>query len=250
MTGLCFALGLLLAGSVLTVSSVHRAGGGVRVGVPPATGARTTETVKKLTDTVKKLETEIGKLRDDKTKLEMSLAQGDNQAKALNDVLQKTKMLAGLLDTEGKGVVLVLNDSQKRRSSVRAFDADKFIIHDVDLQQVVNEMLASGAEAIGINGQRMIGRTSIRCVGPTIQVNGVPISPPFTVSAIGPPETLAGGLNLPGGVLDGLRTYDPDMFKLEKHERVVLPAYAGSTELRYSMTRSENASGSKSKLPE
>lgn len=227
VTALCFMLGMLVAGSLQTVSIVGRTGfGGYRTGVPPPGAAAHTATVQKL-------EKEIADLRERATKLENSLAKGNDQLKTLNDELQKDKLLAGLTEVKGPGIDLVLVDSEKRPPSNRAFDADKYIIHDVDLQQVVNELWASGAEAIAISNQRVTSRTSIRCVGPTIQVNGVPVSPPYSIAAIGDPSTLAGALNLPYGVLDGLRRYDPAMFKLEKRQKLVLPAFTGSTETRY-----------------
>lgn len=227
MTALCFVLGLLLAASLQTVRNINRAGiGGGRVGVPPAG-----QPVR--TDTVRKLEKEINDLRESKTKLENALAGRNDEVKTVNDELQKTKMLAGLMEVAGPGIVLTLQDSKKRPPTLRAFEQDKYNIHDVDLQQVVHELVASGAEAIAIKDQRITSRTAIRCVGPTIQVNSVPIAPPYVITAIGDPGTLAGGLNLPFGVLDGMRRYDPAMFSLEQKKRVVIPAYSGSTEMRY-----------------
>ncbi len=91
--------------------------------------------------------------------------------------------------------------------SNRAFESERLIVHDYDLQLVVNELTASGAEAIAINGQRVISRTAIRCVGPTIMVNNVPIVPPFEILAVGDPGTLAGGLLL-GGRFPFYSVYD------------------------------------------
>lgn len=227
VTALCFILGLLLAGSLQTVRNISRSGGGIgRVGWSPAASVARMETVRQK-------DKEIADLRERITEMENTLAEGSNQAKTLNEQLQQVKLLAGLTEVHGPGIVLSLEDSKKQPPTARAFEADKYIIHDVDLQQIVNELGASGAEAIAINDQRVIGRTAIRCVGPTIQVNGVPVTPPFVVKAIGDPSTLAGGLNLPFGVLDGLRRYDPAMFRLEKRAKLVLPAYTGSTEVRY-----------------
>jgi uncharacterized protein YlxW (UPF0749 family) len=231
VTGLCFILGFLLAGSVQTVTTIRRDGSSPpRVGQPP--GGVSASLAAKVRD----MEKEIASLRDQKTKLESTLAQGTGEAKALNDELQKTKLLAGLTPVRGVGIVLTLQDSKKRPPSDRIAERDKYTIHDLDLQQAVNELGASGAEAIAINGQRVIGRTAIRCVGPTIQVNGVPLSNPFEVSAIGDPDTLASALNLPWGLLDEMRRYDPAMCRITKrgkgHE-LELPAYTGNTDVRY-----------------
>jgi uncharacterized protein YlxW (UPF0749 family) len=227
VTALCLILGFLLSGSLRTVNFIRREGGGrERVGFAP-TGA----VVKP--ETVRKLEKEITELRERNTKLENSMSLGGGQLKALNEGLQQAKQLAGLTEVTGPGVVLTLMDSKKRPPSGRSFELDKYIIHDIDLQQVVNEMFASGAEAVAVKDQRVTSRTAIRCVGPTIQVNGVPISPPYVILAIGDSGTLAGGLNLPFGVLDSIRRYDPEMFKLETKTKITIPAYTGSTEMRY-----------------
>ena len=52
-------------------------------------------------------------------------------------------------------------------------------------------------------------------------------------AAIGDPSAMAGGLNMPGGYLDDLRMTDPSMFRLEKRTDLVVPAYTGSTEVRW-----------------
>ena len=103
--------------------------------------------------------------------------------------------------------------------------------------------VASGAEAISVSGQRVISRTAIRCVGPAIMVNNVPITSPFEVLAIGDPGTLAGALNLPGGYLDDLRATDPTMFRLERKEDVRIPAYTGSTEIRWAKPVQDTGKG-------
>ncbi len=217
-------LGLLLAGSLQTVSTIRRAGGPGRVGFMPGASPS-------LSATLRQREKEIADLREKQTKLENVLAQGSGKLKALNDELQNAKLLSGLTEVQGPGIVLILQDAKPR--SHRAFDASRLTIHDYDLQMVVNELIASGAEAIAISGQRVVARTAIRCVGPTIMVNSVPVVPPFEIVAIGDPSTMAGGLNMPGGYLDDLRMTDPSMFRLEKRTDLVVPAYTGSTEVRW-----------------
>jgi uncharacterized protein YlxW (UPF0749 family) len=227
VTSLCFVLGLLVTVSLQTVSSIRQSGAGTgRVGGPPLA-------MSSLSETVRKREKEISDLREKQTQLENTMAHGNDRLKTLNDELQKTKMLAGLTAVTGPGIILTLNDSARRPPSNRAFEQERYNIHDYDLQTVVNELGASGAEALSINGQRFISRTSIRCVGPTILVNAVPMTPPYSVQAIGDPITLAGALNLPGGYLDNLRQTDPGMFRLEKRALLSIPDYTGSTEVRY-----------------
>jgi len=228
VTGLRFILGVLLAGSLQTVKLINRAGG---AGGRP--GFVTNPAIAERMET-RKLQDEILKVRAEKTRLEETLARGDGLAKTLNEELQKTKILAGLTEVEGPGVVLVLQDSKKGPPSNRLFEKDNYIIHDYTIQQAINELNASGAEAISINGQRIIGRTPIRCVGPTAIVNDVRIASPFEIRAIGNSDTLWGGLNLPGGYMDVMiKSYDPAMGRMEKRKLLQVSGYTGTTGLRY-----------------
>ncbi|MCW5932890.1 MAG: DUF881 domain-containing protein [Fimbriimonadia bacterium] len=197
--------------------------------------------------TVTDLETEIRQLRDNNTKLENALASGTQQAKVLNDGLQEAKMLAGLVEVEGPGLQLVLSDSTKKvgESATDAALAEIFIIHDYDLLRVVNELKQAGAEAIAVNGQRIVANTAIRCTGPIIYVNDIKLASPFTIEAIGDPNTLLGALKTPGGVLSDLENTDPKMVKLTTKEKILIPAFAGSTKYNWAKPTAPKASEKK-----
>lgn len=146
--------------------------------------------------------------------------------------LTEARFLAGLTKVSGPGVVVTLNDSDKRPPSnlPNAISNDltsMYIIHDVDIQRVLNELRAGGAEALSINDQRVVATTSVRCVGPAIQVNGVPLTPPFRICAIGEPQSLDTTLKLPGGIGEMLRSTDASMMSVIEKPSMVLPAYAG-----------------------
>lgn len=84
---------------------------------------------------------------------------------------------AGLCAVEGPGIMVTLNDSKQK---VKLGDNQNlYIVHDEDLLRVINELRAAGAEAIAINDQRLVSRSEIRCVGPTVTVNGKMFGPPF-----------------------------------------------------------------------
>lgn len=176
---------------------------------------------------------EISKLRERTTQYENEMASASEKTKLLNNALREAKFLAGLTPVEGPGVEVVLQDSKKRPPANSPIDIENYIIHDSDLQRVVNELHAAGAEAVSINGQRIIATTAIRCVGPTIQVNGIALSSPYVIHAIGDPDTLMGALNLPQGVLTDIQAIDPDMVKVTKKSNVQIPAYTGSLVFRY-----------------
>ncbi len=181
------------------------------------------------------LEEEIRTLRQQITDLENALATGTRQAQVLNESLQQAKLLAGLVDVEGPGIELVLKDSEKKvpPEAVESFLTDLYIVHDYDLLRVVNELRQSGAEAISINGQRIISTTGIRCVGPVIFINDVKMASPFVIHAIGDPQTLIGALRTPGGVLSDILNADPKMVSLKAMDKVRIPAYTGSTQFRF-----------------
>ena len=175
---------------------------------------------------------EVKKLQAEKTKLENALSKKGDDSKVLNDSLQEMKTFAGLTEVEGPGVVVTLSDSGKNDTGGFAGQVPTnpdSVIHDHDVLHTVNELFASGAEAVAVNGHRVAGTSSIRCVGTTILVNDVKIASPIAVRAIGDPDTLFGAVNMPGGELSQIRIYDPAMVQVEKVQMMRLPAYVGTT---------------------
>ena len=224
---LCLILGFLLAAAVFTVNQINR------TGFRPENPALSYGTVipgataKQALDT----EAEIKKLRDYNTELENKLANSSDASKTINKQLQDMKFSAGLTDVTGPGVQVMLLDAP-RSSSVPGEPVNLGdLIHDVDIANVVNELKACGAEAVSVNGQRIVGATAIRCVGPVVHINFVPCAGPYTIQAIGDPDTLYNGMNLPQSVLDELRRVNPGMVRIEKRAKLVVPAFAGSIQM-------------------
>jgi uncharacterized protein YlxW (UPF0749 family) len=173
---------------------------------------------------------EVARLREENTKLQNAMSNTTGQTKVLNEGLQEAKEFAGLTDIEGPGIMVTLRDAAGAQSGNQ-------IIHDVDVLKVVNELWAASAEAISVNGHRIVGRSSFRCVGPVIHVDNVPISSPVVIRAIGDSGTLRGALTLPLGVLAEIRsTGDPSMVSLENVDKQILPAYTGGTARKYGRT--------------
>jgi uncharacterized protein YlxW (UPF0749 family) len=215
ISAVCFVLGVLLAAAAFTAREIARSGTGeLRTGFFVPTGGTK----------FKDLETENRKLLQDKTELERALAKHSDGAKALSQELQETKLLAGLTEVAGPGVQVTLTDSQKKPLVPSSQFQLSSLIHDTDIASVVNELKASGAEAVSVNGQRVVSMTAIRCVGPVVHVNGEPAAPPYIIQAVGDQDAMYGGLNLPGGALDGLRQFDPTMIRVEKKGQLRLSA--------------------------
>jgi uncharacterized protein YlxW (UPF0749 family) len=228
INALCFVLGLLLAAATFTATQINRAGFS-----PNNPALSYGSGIQVAAEKAAQSESEIKKLREDKTELENKLAKGSDAAKTLNNELQDIKFLAGLMEAVGPGIQITLTDSTKHAAIPGSpIDLDDYV-HDSDIVSVVNELRAAGAEAIAVNGQRVGASTAIRCVGPVIQVNLVPLAPPYIIQAIGDPNTLYGGMNMSNSVLDMLRHNDPNRVRLEKKTKLQLPAYTGSTQVHF-----------------
>lgn len=127
---------------------------------------------------------------------------GRSLSRVARGEMRRFKMAAGLVAMTGPGLVVTLDDSS--RAPTNQVDAQYKLVHDYNLREIVNELWASGAEAIAINGQRYVANTPIRCVGPVILVNEERLAPPYRIVAIGPGRALQTALQMPGGVIDAM----------------------------------------------
>lgn len=116
-----------------------------------------------------------------------------NQNKTIDDTMKKEledlKVFYGANTVKGPGIKLSINDRHKKKYK-DIYDLEFSTAHNEDLLYVVNDLRNAGAEAISVNGKRVIGSTSITCEGPVIMVNGQYIVPPFEILAIGDPDAL------------------------------------------------------------
>jgi uncharacterized protein YlxW (UPF0749 family) len=174
------------------------------------------------------LEVQLLELQRQVGKVEEAMAQRKSEAAEILSQLEAARMMAGVVPVEGPGVVVTLQDSQNAASSP---DVTNYIVHEQDVRLVVNELRAAGAEAISINGQRLVSNSAIRCVGPTIIVNGIKSAAPFVITAIGDPNTLESALNLPGGVVQTLQDFV--QIEVTKKDLVQIPAFVGDAKSKH-----------------
>jgi uncharacterized protein YlxW (UPF0749 family) len=106
-------------------------------------------------------------------------------------------------------------------------DPNTVILHYTDLQAITNELFASGAEALAINGERVVATTGLNCVGTTILCNIKRIAPPYRLTAIGPADAMLAYLQRPAGAVEALRAFGFPV-KLSRGARLSVPAYRGS----------------------
>lgn len=176
-----------------------------------------------LTEEIEILEKELEKERDNSTKNNSTLAN-------LEESIKQKNTLLGLTEVTGTGVKIVLNDGTVPTNNFLVNVSD-LLVHDGDLIQVVNELLNSDAEAISINGQRIVGTTAIECDGNIIKINGFKIGAPFEILAIGYPEYLA-GIGRVGGYLERLESRGI-IVSLTKQNEVKIPKYTGTIKFNY-----------------
>lgn len=101
----------------------------------------------------------------------------------------------GLAPVEGPAVQVTLDDAGYSLSTLpQGYSVDDVVVHQQDLQGVVNALWAGGAEAIMVMDQRIVSTSSVQCVGNTLYLQGRVYSPPYTITAVGDPEAMHAAL--------------------------------------------------------
>lgn len=145
--------------------------------------------------------------------------------------LDRARIVAGVTELTGPGVEVTLNDSIV--SLKPGQDPNLYVLHDEDVLRVLNELRAAGAEAVSINGQRLLATTEVRCTGPTVLINkNNRLAPPYVVTAIGNPDTLESSLKMKGGVAETLQFWGIQV-TVKKLPQVVVPPYNGGIKFEY-----------------
>ncbi len=155
--------------------------------------------------------------------------QNDATAETKEQELKENNMLLGTTDVVGDGVEVVLQDAAEQNSSI---GLSYQLIHYSDIQRVVNELKNAGAEAIEINGQRIVPTSSITCEGNIIKINGERVGSPFVIRAIGSQSLLYGGLSRVGSILDAISEAG-NTATITKVDNITIPKYSGVIDYEY-----------------
>ena len=156
--------------------------------------------------------------------------QNDTKSSAKQEEIKNNNMLLGLSEVKGEGLQIVIadNNTGTLKNESEALDLSSQVVHYDDLLVIVNSLKMAGAEAISINGQRIIQTTAITCEGNVIKINGQKVSSPFTIKAIGSQGLLYGSLTMIGGylyILDEagviVETTQMDNLTVEKYSGVI-----------------------------
>jgi len=202
---------------------------------PSADGRdRAGATIRRLEEEQEALKARIGELRQELAVYQQETAATTELLEELSAELNHQKALAGLVAAEGPGVVVTLDDSQ-RQAIPSGQDPSAYIVHEYDLRDVVNLLWMAGAEGISVNEERVVGTTSIYCVGSTVMVNDTRLSPPYIVRTIGDPNKLEDLMRNPSYLAEVKEKarHNGLTFKFHRATDVRLPAYQGSIALQY-----------------
>jgi uncharacterized protein YlxW (UPF0749 family) len=175
------------------------------------------------------LERKVQAATSEAAKTDSRVAQAANQAASVADD-------AGLEPVAGPAVTITLNDAPSLPGKEQtAVPPDYLVVHQQDVQAVVNALWSGGAEAMTLQGQRVISTSAVRCVGNTLLLHGIVYSPPYTVQAIGNPQKLQQALNDAPDVIiykQYVAAYQLG-YKLDVEGDVTMPAYTGALTLAY-----------------
>ena len=145
--------------------------------------------------------------------------------------LADTRRQFGLVPLEGPGLTVTLDDSSLEKSP--SGNLNDLVVHSQDVQAVANALWVAGAEAVAVSGQRVVPTSALLCVGNTLLINGTVHSPPYRFVAIG--EGLRERL-LADPLVKRLSADASRFglgFQIKPAERVRVPAYKGTTAVRY-----------------
>ena len=161
-----------------------------------------------------------------------NIAKGDeNIIDLFTEDIKNNKMNLGQVSLEGPGITISMYDNPEERPF--DFDLNDDIIHDIDILNIINDLKVAGAEAISINGERVISTSEIKCAGPTIRINERTSATPFIIKAIGDPKSLIASVNAPGTNGDILKNVYNKGFDTTVEDLIVIEGYKGIINFKY-----------------
>ncbi|MDK2822726.1 MAG: hypothetical protein PWQ67_2082 [Clostridia bacterium] len=191
------------------------------------------ELIQNLEQEIVKYQNELTSLREELENIENNKASGQEDIQKLQQKVQKAKLKAGLLSVKGRGIKIILDDNKAGLNANPNDDPNRYIIHYENILNIITELKLGRAEAISINGQRIVTPSEIRCVGNVILVNTTRLAPPFEISAIGNPDFLEEVLI--SGEYDLLKGagFPVSYTKYTKENPLEIPAYTGTFQFNY-----------------
>jgi uncharacterized protein YlxW (UPF0749 family) len=218
--------GLLFAASASTAQGTDLRGGRF---------SQLTDLITSTSDSVSRQEKQAAALRRQVTAAGQSAAATDStvaREKARGDSLAGA---AGLEPVHGAGLTVSLDDAPRPKPGEppASSNPDDLVVHQQDVQSVVNALWAGGAEAMTLMGERVVSTSAVRCVGNTLLIQGRLVGPPFVVRAIGDPAALRAALAAEPGVALFQRYVDDYglRYRVSSARALRFPAYDGALDL-------------------
>jgi len=218
------------AGVLFAVSARDSGGNDLR----PAAISNLADTVRVAERRVQALDRQVQALQADVDRTARQAGQADSAVARAQQRVTPLRRPAGLTAVHGPGLEVILDDAPGEPPG-GGVDPNILVVHQSDLQAVVNALWAGGAEAMSIHGQRVIATSAVRCVGNTLLLNGEVYSPPFRVAAIGPSRTMLQKLaSSPGvGLFREAAGYYGLGYTVDAQDDLGVPAYRGPVGLSY-----------------
>ncbi len=180
--------------------------------------------LEELEDEVDSLTEDVSDFRVDRTRAE----------------IEELRDPAGLEPRSGPGLTITLSDSPDDvldEAVAHDIKVAQLVVHQQDLQAVVNALWTGGASAVTIAGQRVISTTGIKCEGPVVQLQGVPYPQPYVIQAVGDPAELMAAIDtdplVAGYRSDAANPYIQIGWDVQTEDEVEAPAYDGLLDLTY-----------------
>lgn len=225
---------LLLCGALLAVSWANSEGTDLRPGRYTDLAAL----VQAESDSYDALRAEVGSLDAEIEELSEGIA--GQRVQRLRREVARLEPSAGLTPVRGEGITVSLADGPSENvdaAEAAGYSLNRLVVHQQDIQAVVNAMWLGGAEAVTIQGQRVVSTTGIKCEGNAVTLQGIPYPQPFVISAVGDPDRLQAALE---GDAD-VQAYRDDAanplleigFDLETDDDLEAPAYEGLLDVGY-----------------
>ncbi len=207
------------------------------------TNIRTDASLLKLSDLIQERSHENGRLDETNAALredvEALAERDDGSTKAEDAKLTALEARAGTQKLTGEAITVTLNDAPPDATAKLPGypepQPDYLVIHQQDLQAVVNALWQGGAKGIKVMDQRLISTSAVRCVGNTLILQGRVYSPPYKITAVGDPEKMQKALAASPAIQNYMvyvNVYGLG-WKVEDNGRVTLPGYSGTVDLHY-----------------
>jgi uncharacterized protein YlxW (UPF0749 family) len=222
---------VLLCGALFVISAADSEGTDLRPGRYTDLAALTRSEAAKYDA----LQRRVDELNDEVTRLTQSV--DDRTVNRIDRRIQLLEDPAGLTPRTGPGLTVTLSDAPEEVINSTSQDLNLLVVHQQDIQAVVNAMWKGGADAVTVQGQRVITTTGIKCEGNSVQLHGVPYPQPYVIEAVGDQTELVRAI----ADDDYLQIYReqaaiPDIsvgWNLQLRAQVTAPAYDGLTDLSY-----------------